>query len=173
MSARLTVFAGAGVLGVARGAIGYLGPRYWEPSSALDWTAVVLFSAFLLAAATSLFVLAHTMRRAHASCLRAAAFGAGLAGVGSAVEDGIGVNSFGYAFAAGTALMAASLLLAGLLLALLQPGSRPLGLLLVAVVPVLALAFDNTGLIAFGLALAVIGVARSRQPSYHAALLNP
>jgi hypothetical protein len=69
--------------------------------------------------------------------------------------------------------MAASLLLAGLLLALLQPGSRPLGLLLVAVVPVLALAFDNTGLIVFGLALAVIGVARSRQPSYHAALLNP
>jgi hypothetical protein len=157
------VSAAAGVLGVARGVIGYANPNYWSPVSALDWTAISLFSALMLAAAATLSLLARRLRGAARWSVGGAAVGAALVGVGNAVEDGLGFAPFGYVFGAGMALMATSLLLAGLLLALRRAGSTQLGLLLTGVVPALALAFDDTGLIVFGLALTLTGLL-SRRP---------
>jgi hypothetical protein len=148
--ARVGVFASAGALGVLRGAIGYRHPAYWAPTTILDWTAVLTFTAFLLAVACALLVLVAEHRGATRLCFALAAFGSALAGVANALEDGAGVPVGGYAFAAGILFMAAGLLVAGILGA--RPSSRPrwFGPLLLANVAVLAVWFDTAGLAFFG-----------------------
>jgi hypothetical protein len=165
--ARVGTFASAGALGVLRGAIGYRHPSYWAPTTALDWTAVVTFTAFLLAAACTLLILAHEHRGATRLSFALAAFGSVFAGVGNALEDGAGVSESGYAFAAGILVMVAGLLAAGILGT--RPSGRPrwLGPLLLADIALLAVSFDTLGLAFFGatwifLAVPPVNVHRPR-----------
>jgi hypothetical protein len=157
--ARLVTFAAAGALGVLRGAIGYRHPAYWAPATTLDWTAVVTFTAFLLAAACALVVLAHEHRGVTRLSFALAAFGSALAGVANALEDGGGVARAGYAFAAGILVLVAGLLAAGILG--LRPSGRPrwLGPLLFANIAVLAVSFDTLGLACFGATWIVLAVS--------------
>jgi hypothetical protein len=156
--ARVTTFASAGALGVFRGAIGYRHPSYWAPTTTLDWTAVATFTAFLLAAACALLVLAHEHRGVARLAFALAAFGAALAGVGNALEDGAGVSECGSAFAAGILVMVAGLLVAGILGA--RPSGRPrwLGPLLFANIALLGVSFDTLGLAFFGATWIVLAV---------------
>lgn len=149
-SLRAGAFASAGALGVIRGGIGYLQPTYWAPTTTFDWIAVVTFTAFLLAAACALLVLAYEHRGATRLSFALAAFGSALAGVGNALEDGAGVAGCGYAFAAGILCMVAGLLVAGILC--VRPSSAPrwLGPLLLVNIAVLAVSFDTLGLALFG-----------------------
>jgi hypothetical protein len=147
---RLIAFSIAGTLGVARGLIGYFNPTYWAPTTLLDWTAVTTYTCFLTAAAVSLILLAREQRALSRWPITAAAAGAAAAGAANAIEDGFGMSTFGYPFAAGVGVMAAGLLLGGAALALSRSGPCHLGPLLLANVAALALAFDDLGLILFG-----------------------
>jgi hypothetical protein len=147
---RLTAFSVAGTLGVLRGLIGYSNPTYWAPTKLLDWMSVITYTCFLTAAAVSLAIVAIEQRPLSRWPITAAAAGAAAAGAANALEDGFGVREFGYPFAAGVAVMASGLLLGGVALALSRSGPRHLGLLLIANVAGLALAFDDLGLILFG-----------------------
>ena len=147
---RLIAFSVAGTVGVVRGLIGYSNPTYWAPTTLVDWAAVITFTCFLIAAAVSLVLLAVEQRPLSRWPITAAAAGAAAAGAANALEDGFGVSQFGYPFAAGVAVMASGLLLGGAALTLSRSGPRQLGLLLIANVAALALAFDDLGLILFG-----------------------
>jgi hypothetical protein len=127
-----------------------LHPTYWAPTTLLDWTSVITYTCFLIAAAVSLVLLAVEQRPLSRWPITAAAAGAAAAGAANALEDGLGVSQFGYPFAAGVAVMASGLLLGGAALTLSRSGPRHLGLLLLANVAALALAFDDLGLILFG-----------------------
>ncbi|HEV7567315.1 MAG TPA: hypothetical protein VGO31_15320 [Microbacteriaceae bacterium] len=147
---RLIAFSAAGALGVARGLIGYSNPAYWAPTTLLDWTSVITYTCFLTAAAVSLALLAVEQRPLSRWPITAAAVGAAAAGAANALEDGFGVSQFGYLFVAGVAVMAGGLLLGGAALTVSRSGPRHLGLLLLANIAALALAFDDLGLILFG-----------------------
>jgi hypothetical protein len=147
---RLIAFSVAGTLGVVRGLIGYSNPTYWAPITLLDWTSVITYTCFLAAASVSLVLLAVEQRPLSRWPITAAAAGAAAAGAANALEDGFAVSQFGYPFAAGVAVMAAGLLLGGAALTVSRSGPRHLGLLLVANVAALALAFDDLGLVLFG-----------------------
>lgn len=147
---RLIAFSVAGTLGVLRGLIGYSNPTYWAPTTLLDWTSVVTYTCFLTAAAVSLALLAVEQRPLSRWPITVAAAGAAAAGAANALEDGFGVSQFGYLFAAGVAVMACGVLLGGAALTVSRSGPRHLGLLLIANVAALALAFDDLGLILFG-----------------------
>ncbi|MFL5954353.1 MAG: hypothetical protein ACJ76I_09630 [Gaiellaceae bacterium] len=162
---RLIAFSVAGTLGVVRGLIGYWNPTYWAPTTLLDWTSVIAYTCFLIAAAVSLALLAIEQRPLSRWPITAAAGGAAAAGVANAIEDGFGVNQFGYPFAAGVALMAGGLLFGGAALTLSRAGARHLGLLLVANVAALALAFDDLGLILFGSAWLLMAALLARKAS--------
>jgi hypothetical protein len=146
----LIAFLVAGTLGVVRGLIGYSNPTYWAPTTVLDWTSVITYTCFLTAAAVSLVLLAVEQRPLSRWPITAAAAGAATAGAANAIEDGFGLHPFGYPFAVGVAVMAAGLLLGGVALTVSRSGPRHVGLLLVANVAALALAFDDLGLILFG-----------------------
>jgi hypothetical protein len=185
---RVIAFSVAGTLGVLRGLIGYLHPTYWAPTTLLDWTSVITYTCFLIAAAVSLVILAAEQRALSRWPITAAAAGAAAAGAANALEDGFGVSRFGYPFAAGIAVMASGLLLGGAALTLSRsgPGSSPgkghdpglvpgvsagkglrpprhLGPLLIANVAALALAFDDLGLILFGSTWLLTAAAGSRR----------
>jgi hypothetical protein len=169
---RRHVFATAGALGITRGAIGYAHPTYWEPATTLDWAAVLTFSGFLAAVAAAMLLLARDQLGASRWTIGVGAAGAGLAGAANALEDGVGVSEFGYAFAAGTALMATGILLGGLLLTVFATTQRWLGLLFLADVAALAVGFDSTGLVVFGSTWLVLA-AHCRYSQRHAARTVP
>lgn len=145
-----SAFAVAGALAVVRGGIGYAHPAYWEPTTSLDWAAVITFSALLAALAAAMLVVANDQRGIMRWPFVLGAVGAALASVANALEDGIGLSRFGYPFAAGTALMVVSLLAGGVVLLIFRAGSRRLGLLFLVDVAALAIAFDDTGLVILG-----------------------
>jgi hypothetical protein len=162
---RRRVFAAAGALGVTRGAIGLAHPTYWQPTTTLDWAAVLTFSGFLAAVAAAMLLLTCDQQGASRWIIGVGAAGAGLAGAANALEDGVGVSELGYAFAAGTALMATGLLLGGLLLSVFARSRRWVGLLFLADVAALAVDFDSTGLVVFGSTWLVLAAAcRYSQP---------
>jgi hypothetical protein len=166
---RLIAFSVAGTLGVMRGLIGYSNPTYWAPTTLLDWTSVITYTGFLIAAAVSLVLLAVEQRPLSRWPISAAAVGAAAAGTANAVEDGFGVSQFGYPFVAGVAVMAGGLLLGGAALTFSRSRPRHLGLLLIANVAALALAFDDLGVILFGstwLLSAGLLVLKSRPRGY-------
>ena len=145
-----SAFAVVGALGVVRGGIGYAHPAYWEPTTRLDWAAIMTFSALLATLAFAMLLVANEQRGVGRWALLVGAAGAALASVANALEDGLGLSRFGYPFAAGTALLVIGLLTGGILLSVSRTGSRWLGLLFLGDVAALALAFDNTGLVALG-----------------------
>jgi hypothetical protein len=147
---RVIIYSAAGILGVVRGLIGYSNPTYWAPTTQLDWASVITFSCFLVATAISLTLLVARQRAFSRWPINAAAAGAAVAAAANAFEDGFGLSLFGYPFAVGIAVMVVGLLLGGAALTVCRRGPRALGLLLLASVAALALAFDNLGLVLFG-----------------------
>ena len=88
-----------------------------DPRSVADHAAVLVVSAALLGAGAALAFLrrygARRSRRAGSLGLAVAGGGAALAGVGNAVELGLGVSAFGLLFALGTMTLLVGLLIAG------------------------------------------------------------
>lgn len=80
----------------------FANPDYWDPVSALDWTAVWAFSAALLLLAPSVLLLGRLAPSSKVMITAAVvAVGALIAGLANGIEDGLGVEGLGVAYVAG------------------------------------------------------------------------
>lgn len=86
-----------------RSAIGFAHPNYVEPVTALDWAAVLSFTAALAAFAPGAWLIRELAGRGRAAGIAAAvlALGGLVAAVGNFVEDGLSIAAFGDVFATG------------------------------------------------------------------------
>jgi hypothetical protein len=112
----LTAFLVAGAFSLGGVALEAVAESSDDPQSVADYAAVLAVSTALLGAATALAFLrrfgARRSRRAGNLGLAVAGVGATLAGVGNAVELGLGVSAFGLLFALGTVALLLGLLIA-------------------------------------------------------------
>jgi hypothetical protein len=123
-----SVFLAAAVLSLMRWVFEWAQPKYWEPRSAVDYAAVLLSSAAMLAAAAGFLDLARAshMGRWHAAvrtALLVAGIAAGLVAIANFVEDFIGISAFGVVWITSVLIMTLGALLAGTLM-LLSPAKR-------------------------------------------------
>lgn len=121
-----------GVVWAAHSLIGFADPNYWDPVTALDWSAVWVFSAALLLLAPSVLLLGRlASSRESMIAATVVASGAVVAGVANAVEDGLGVEAVGVLYVIGI-LTAGFALLWPLAVTLGKAGSSRLAMLSVA-----------------------------------------
>jgi hypothetical protein len=96
------VWSATGVLWAAASLVLFAHPDYWDPVTALDWTAVWLYSAAWLMLAASVLLLARLVdSREVKVATTIVAIGAIAAGVANGVEDGLGASSFGSLYVLG------------------------------------------------------------------------
>jgi hypothetical protein len=85
-----------GVTWAARSAMEFAQPDYWDPMTALDWSAIWIYSAAWLLFAPSVLLLGRLAPSRPVMIVAAVvAFGAIVAGGANAIEDGLGFASFG------------------------------------------------------------------------------
>lgn len=125
-----------GLLWGLRGWVALSDPRYWAPSTAVDYAAVILFSAALM----SLGACVWWLRLGADRLVRAGgAFAAGglmTAGIANLLEDGAGLRPLGLAYIAGVLIGTFALVPLGAGL-LRGPRTRWLGGLALLTVPAL------------------------------------
>ena len=85
-----------GAVWAARAWITTMDPKYWSPTSMLDYAAVALYSAGLITLALCIWRLRVVRRFAVSRGGAAAVFGLGAAGIANLVEDGLGFKSLGF-----------------------------------------------------------------------------
>lgn len=91
-----------GVVWACRSLIEFAHPDYWDPVTALDWSAVWLYSAAWLLMAPSVLLLGRLASSRQVMTVAAVvAIGALLAGGANAIEDGFGVKSLGTLYVVG------------------------------------------------------------------------
>lgn len=82
--------------------IAFADPDYWDPVTALDWSAVWLYSAALLLFAPSVLLLGRlASSRPVTTVAMVASIGALVAGLANALEDGFGVKALGTFYVVG------------------------------------------------------------------------
>jgi hypothetical protein len=88
-----------GCVWAARSVLEFANPDYWDPVSALDWTAVWAFSAALLLLAPSVLLLGRLAPSSKVMITATiVALGALVAGLANGIEDGLGVEQLGTAY---------------------------------------------------------------------------
>lgn len=91
-----------GLAWASRSLMALADPDYWEPASALDWSAVWLFSIALVLLAPSVLLMARLApTRLVVTCATIVAIGAVSGGVANALEDGLGMPSLGTLYVVG------------------------------------------------------------------------
>lgn len=151
-------FVVAGLLWLARGVVQQFEPRYWSPSTPLDYAAVALSSVALLAAALALGALVrHTWLSGPArAALGLASLGSLVAGVSNFLEDWLRLAGFGAGWVAGAAAFGIGMLATSLAL-LAARHTRTLGAALLCV-PLAFFLGDRYSGLAIGAALVAVGV---------------
>jgi hypothetical protein len=106
-----------GVAWGARSVIGFAGPDYWEPETALDWASIWSYSiAWLLTAPAVLLIGRAVPSRSVLVAAIVTAVGAVMAGAANGIEDGFGMSSLGTWYVVGFFVGAFGILAMALLL---------------------------------------------------------
>lgn len=96
------VWVVTGAVWATRSLLEFAHPDYWNPVTALDWSAVWLYSAAWLLTAPSVLLLGRLASPRQAMTVAAVvAIGALLAGGANAIEDGFGVKALGTLYVVG------------------------------------------------------------------------
>ncbi len=96
------VWLTTGLMWATRSLLEFAHPDYMDPSAALDWVAVWLYSAaWLMLAASVLLVARLVATREVTVAATIVATGAIAAGVANGLEDGLGMSSFGVLYVVG------------------------------------------------------------------------
>jgi len=176
----------AGLLWLLRAWVQLADPVYWDPHSWIDYLAVALYSAAMVALTPPLAGL-QRQQEAHAGRLGRWTFyvtfwGAAATGIGNLLEDGLG-PVFRPAGLVGLLLylLGFAFLFLGLIpfgIAVLRAGvlARWIGVALILAVPVLLTFWERGGAALFGLIWIAIGgylLDRSRRPAPLPALRSP
>jgi hypothetical protein len=141
-----------GVVWAARSLLEVAHPDYWDPITALDWSAIWVYSAAWLLMAPSVLLLGRlASSRRVLTAATVVAIGAVLAGGANAVEDGFGVTSLGTLYVIG--FFTAWLAFVPLAVTLWRAGYRRLGRAVAAIFLGVTLFVIGGGLII----LAVLG----------------
>lgn len=91
-----------GAAWATRSVVAFADPDYWDPVTALDWTAVWLYSVALLLFAPAVLLLGRiAASRSVTTTATVVAIGAVLAGGANALEDGFGVQQLGTLYVVG------------------------------------------------------------------------
>ena len=149
-----------GTLWLANGAVRLTKPTYWAPTTLIDYTAVLLFSAasFVLGVCILRLVVG---RRGVASVTPKIAGASAIAtSLANLLEDGLGLAPFGIVFVIGALMTMIALLLLGIVLAG-TPGVRALGV--PPLVTVWSVLLGPPGFFVLGLcwvAVGALGLAR-------------
>jgi hypothetical protein len=155
----LAALLAAGALSLGGVALEALAESSDDPQSVADYAAVLAVSAALIGAAAALAFLrrygARRSRRAGNLGLAVAGGGAALAGVGNAVELGLGVSAFGLLFALGTVALLLGLLIAGVSVLMAPPPWRWAGPALVLLAVGIAVG-EEAGFVLVGLTWIVL-----------------
>lgn len=97
------VWVVTGAVWAARSLLEFAHPDYWKPVTALDWSAVWLFSVCWLLLAPSMLLLGRLASSRRVMTVAAVvATGALLAGGANAIEDGFGVKALGTLYVIGS-----------------------------------------------------------------------
>jgi hypothetical protein len=149
MLASRIVWMATGGLWAGRSMLEFADPDYWDPVTALDWSAVWMFSAALIMLAPSALLLGRLAPTARVMITATVvAAGALVAGLANGIEDGLGLNGFGVVYVIG--FVVAWLGLAGLAVAFAIDGRLRLAALSGAL-------FLGTALLTMGGGVIILG----------------
>ena len=150
-----------GLAWAARSLLEFAQPEYYAPQTILDWTAVWLYTAALLLFAPSILLLAGLASSRTATAVAVvSAFGAVVAGIANALEDGFGLQIGGTPYVVGFLLAWGSLVPLGVTL---WRGRRlPLAALAIAMFFGILFAFGRGGGLIVLAAYGSLAIAPSR-----------
>jgi hypothetical protein len=157
----------AGLAAFGRGLVELYQPDYWNPRTALDYTAVAGTSLMLLFLALGLwgFFRRHAVSSSRAATIYQTAIvtsciSAAIVGISNFMEDAFGIKGLGYVWVVGILVLFASLLVAGLSAFWVQDLPLLTGVLLL--ISAIGLLFmDSVGLFGLGLALLALGLLKN------------